>query len=58
MRIPESLIVIKKAVQDYEIYVRSVREELYRAFMEQCGDHNVSENLARQVMDEYRLADV
>ena len=58
VKVPDSEIVIKKAVKDYEIYVRQIREELYKAFMEKCGDHNLSENLARQVLEECGLPDV
>ena len=58
VKVPDSEIVIKKAVKDYEIYVRQIREELYKAFMEKCGDHNLSENLTRQVLEECGLPDV
>ncbi|MCK4817035.1 hypothetical protein KA005_14795, partial [bacterium] len=58
VKVPDSEIVIKKAVKDYEIYVRQIREELYKAFMEKCGDHNMSENLARQVCEEFGLPDL
>jgi len=58
IRIQKSAIIVKKAVQDYEVYVRETREKLYRAFMEKCGDHNLSENLTRQVCGEFGLPDV
>jgi len=58
VKVPKSEIVIKKAVKEYEIYVRQIRDELYKAFMEKCGDHNLSENLAGQVLEEYGLPDV
>ena len=58
VKAPDSAIVIKKAVKDYEIYARQIKEELYRAFMEKCGDHSRSENLTMQVLEEYGLPEV
>jgi hypothetical protein len=58
IKIPKSSVVVKKAVQDYEFYVREKREELYKGFMEKSGDHALSENLTRQVLEEYGLPDV
>jgi type I restriction-modification system DNA methylase subunit len=58
VKVPDSAIVIKKAVKDYEIYARQIKEELYRAFMEKCGDHNLSDNLTQQVLEEYGLPEV
>jgi hypothetical protein len=58
VKVPDSAIVIKKAVKDYEIYARQIKEELYRAFMEKCGDHSLSENLTMQVLEEYGLPEV
>jgi hypothetical protein len=58
VKVPDSEIVIKKAVKDYEIYAREIKEELYKAFMEKCGDHALSENLMKQVLEEYGLPDV
>lgn len=58
VRVPDSEIVIKKAVKDYEIYARGIKEKLYKAFMEKCGDHALCENLTQQVLEEYELPDV
>jgi uncharacterized protein with ATP-grasp and redox domains len=58
VRVPKGEIVLKKAVGDYERYVRDVREELYVAFMAKCGDHNESERLAIEVCEEFGLPDV
>jgi hypothetical protein len=58
VKVPDSAIVIKKAIKGYEIYARGIKEELYRAFMEKCGDHSLSENLTMQVLDEYGLPEV
>jgi len=58
IKVPESSVVIKKAVKDYELYVKELRDKLYTAFMEKCGDHSVAENLTRQVFEEYGLPEV
>lgn len=58
IKVPESIVVIKKAVQEYEIYLKDLRKRLYIAFMEKCGDHSVSENLTRQVFEDFGLPDV
>ena len=58
VKMPDSEIVIKKAVLDYELYLKELKEKLYRAFMEQCGDHTLSENMAQQIFEDYGLPDV
>jgi len=58
VRVPVSVTVVKKAVQEYERYVWEVKQKLFVAFMEKCGEHNVSENLARRVLAEYGLPDI
>jgi len=58
VKLPKSGIIIKKAIKDYEIYVREIKEELYKALMEKSGNHNLSENLARQILDDFGLPDV
>ena len=58
IKIPEGSIAIKKAVQEYEIYAKELRDKLYTAFMEKCGNHSLSENLTRQVFEEFGLPDV
>lgn len=50
VKVPKSEIVIKKAVQHYEIYVRQTRDKLYRAIMEKSGDHSLSENLCQRYL--------
>ena len=54
----ESATVIKKAVSDFEAEVREIRDRLYTAFMEKSGDHTASDNMARQVCEEFGLADL
>jgi len=58
IKVPESKIIIKKAVQEYEIYLKELSKDLYRAFMEKCGDHNRAENLTRQVFEDFGLPEV
>jgi len=58
IKVPESIVVIKKAVQEYEISLKDLRKRLYIAFMEKCGNHSVSENLTRQVFEDFGLPDV
>jgi len=42
-------------VQEYEIYLKEIRNKLLKAFLEQCGDRAISENLTRQIFDEMDL---
>jgi len=58
VRVPERFTAVRKAVQDYEIYVREIREKLYKAIMEKSGDHNLSESLARGICGDFGLPDV
>ena len=58
IKVPESIVIIKKAVQNYEIRLKELRKDLYTAFMAKCGDHNKSENLTRQVFEEFGLPDI
>ncbi len=58
IKVPESSLVIKKVVQDYEIYLKEIRNQLFKAIMEKCGDYNKSENLMRKVFEEFGLPDI
>ena len=58
IKVPRNETVIKKSVQEYEIYLRELQERLYKAFMEQCGDRIVSENLTRQIFEELGLPEI
>ena len=58
IKVPERNIVIKKAVQNYEMYLRDLKQNLYTAFMEKCGDHSVSENMTRQIFEDFNLPDI
>jgi len=58
IKVPESMVVIKKVVQEYEGYLRELKGKVYTAFMEKCGDHSISENLTRQVFEDFDLPDI
>jgi len=58
IKIPESSVVVKKAVQEYEIYLKELKNNLYTAFIEKCGDHSISENLTQQVFEDFGLPDI
>ena len=58
IKVPESMVVIKKVVQEYEGYLRELKGKVYTAFMEKCGDHSISENLTRQVFEDFNLPDI
>lgn len=55
IKVPKSETVVKKAIQEYEIYLKKIRDKLLKAFLEQCGDRVISENLTRQIFDEMDL---
>ena len=55
VKIPKNDTMLCKAVFDYEKYLHTIRETIFRAFMEQSGDHSLSENLTRKVFGEYTL---
>ena len=52
---PKSETVVKKAVQEYEIYLKEIRDKLIKAFLEQCGDRIISESLTRQIFEDLDL---
>jgi type I restriction enzyme M protein len=56
--VPKSGIIIRKAIKEYEIYTHGIKEELYKALMEKSGNHNLSENLTQQILEEFGLPDV
>ena len=58
IKVPDSGVMIKKVVKEYESYLKELGDKLYTAFMEKCGDHSLSENLTRQVFEEYGLPEV
>jgi hypothetical protein len=55
IKVPKSETVVKKAVQEYEFYLKELQDKFYTAFMEQSGDWAVSENLTKQIFDDWAL---
>ena len=58
VKVPADRIVMKKTVQDYELYLRDIREKLYRSFMTQSGDHTLSKNLTAKVLEDFGIVEV
>ena len=58
VKVPLSEIVIKKAIQDYEIYLKDLKKRLYTAFMEKSGDHSASENMTYKIFEDFNLSDI
>jgi len=58
IKVPKKHILIKKAVQEYEIYLRELKDKLFTSLMEKCGDHTVSENMTRQIFEDFNLPDI
>jgi len=48
--VPKRSVIIKKAIQEYEMYARTIRDKLFVGFMEKSGDRTVSENVTRKVL--------
>jgi type I restriction-modification system DNA methylase subunit len=58
VRIPNRMVVVKKAIQDYEHYLRDLKKELISTFIDHCGDRILAENLTKAVFDDYGLPEV
>lgn len=58
VKVPLSEIVIKKAVQNYEMYLKDLKKRLYTAFMEKSGDHSASENMTYKIFEDFNLPDI
>jgi hypothetical protein len=58
VKVPKNPIVMIKAIKDYEISLRELKAKLFTAFMEKCGDYGASENLTRQVLQEFSLPEI
>jgi hypothetical protein len=54
-KVPKSEIVVKKAVQKYENYLKEIRDKLIKAYLERGADKITAESLARQVFEEIDL---
>jgi len=51
-KVPKSEIIVKRAVQKYEIYLKEIRNKLIKAFVERGADKTIAEGLAAQVFEE------
>ena len=54
-KVPKSEIVVKRAVQKYENYLKETRDKLIKAYAEKGADKITAESLARQVLEEIGL---
>jgi len=52
IKVPKSEIVVKRAVQKYENYLKEIRDKLIKAYAEKGADKIIAESLARQVLEE------
>jgi len=55
IRIPKDPIVISKAVQDYEIYIRELKARLFNRSLEATNDYKLSEKITDEIFIEYGL---
>jgi len=55
IKVPRSETAVKKAVQEYEIYLKELQKTFLKAFIEQSGNVAVSESLTKQIFDEIDL---
>jgi len=53
VKVPKSQIVIIKAVQDYEHCYNELSQEISNEIYERTTDHKLSENLTRQILEEF-----
>ena len=54
-KVPKSEIVVKRAVQKYENYLKETRDKLIKAYAEKGTDKITAESLARQIFEEMDL---
>ncbi|MCU0614350.1 MAG: SAM-dependent methyltransferase [Desulfobacterales bacterium] len=55
VKVPLKQKEIVKAIQDYEDYLVNLKSKFIHAFIDQCGDRILAENLTRKVYEEYNL---
>ena len=55
VKVPVNETVLVKAVQDYECYLVELKDKFIHAFIDQCGDRILAENLTRKVFEDYNL---
>jgi len=55
IKVPKSKTVVKKAIQEYEFYLKELQDKFYTAFIEQSGNRIISENFTKQIFEELDL---
>lgn len=58
VKIPQKQVVLKKAIQDYEFYLKELKSKLLLAFIEKCNDQVLSYNLTKKVFEDYNLPSI
>ncbi|MGB8226159.1 MAG: hypothetical protein WCE45_04735 [Sedimentisphaerales bacterium] len=54
-KIPKNEIVVKRAVRDYEKYLKEIRDNITKAFMARKANSDIADTLAREVLKEINL---
>jgi hypothetical protein len=58
VRVPNRMAIMKKAIQDYEHYLRDLKKELITTFIDRCGDRLSAETLSKEVFRDFGLPEV
>lgn len=56
--LPKDSVVITKAVNDYERYLRKLRDDLFQALFKRTFDHKLSDTLVQRAFAELGLPDI
>lgn len=54
-KMPKNEIVVKRAVRDYEKYLKEIRENITKAFMARNANSSIADTLAREILKEINL---
>jgi len=54
-KIPKNEIVVKRAVRDYEKYLKEIRDNITKAFMARKANSDIADTLAREILKEINL---
>ena len=52
IKLPKDKIRITKSVDEYERYIKGLKDELFQAFFTRTHDHKLAETLVARVMEE------
>lgn len=58
IKIPKEQLTLFKTVKSYEIYLRGLKNNLFKSFFNRTLNHQISESLAKKVFEELNLPDV